>query len=93
MICVGWMGVTHSRRERSGSTAAGVARTAHSAVAVIRRRHANPFPTNLWIVGVGQSPGSDAVLRTALDEARLREAPLLNVHNVHWGGEHHLRCR
>ena len=53
MICVGWKGVTHSRRERSGSTAAGVARTAHSAVAVIRRRHANPFPTNLWIVGVG----------------------------------------
>jgi len=87
MICVGWKGVTHSRRERSGSTAAGVARTAHSAVAVIRRRHANPFPTNLWIVGVGQSPGSDAVLRTALDEARLREAPLLTFTTSATGAE------
>jgi hypothetical protein len=67
-------------RVGSGSTAADVARTAHSSVAVIRHRRANPFHTNLWIVGApGQSPSSVAVPQTAVEEVRPREAPLLTI--------------
>ena len=82
MICVGWKGVTHSRRERSGSTAAGVARTAHSAVAVIRRRHANPFPTNLWIVGVGPVTRLGRRAANRFGRGAASGGPPANAHNV-----------
>ena len=77
MVCVGHKGTDDSEPERRGATAAQVAQTAFSTVAVIRhRKERSPF--HQWIVAVlDETPGSHLVLQTALDEATLRHAPVL----------------
>lgn len=71
-----------------GSTAASLARMAPATVAVVRRRHTYRRPTfHRWIVAVlDESEASHAVLQTALDEAVLREAPVLALTN--WPAHH-----
>lgn len=76
MVCVGSLGLKHCGRGRVGSTAATLASSAHSPVAVVRG-HDPHRASQQWVVAeVDESAASDGVLRRALDEAQLRGAPL-----------------
>jgi nucleotide-binding universal stress UspA family protein len=79
LVCVGWKGTHDSPRGHRGSTAATVARGAASPVAVVRRRHTHkPSRFHRWIIAVlDESPESHTVLQTAIDEALLRDAPVM----------------
>jgi nucleotide-binding universal stress UspA family protein len=75
MICLGATGLKHRGYGQMGSTAAAVAATAHCPVAIVRAY--DPRPGQGWVVAeVDGSPASNHVLHRALDEARLRAAPL-----------------
>jgi nucleotide-binding universal stress UspA family protein len=77
MVCVGAVGLHHFRPERAGSTAAAVAQSAHCPVAVIRRHGDQAGRDEHWIaVDPRASADSDAVMQTAMEEARLRDLPL-----------------
>ncbi len=77
MVCVGAVGLHHFRAERAGSTAAAVAQSAHCPVAVIRRHGDRAGRDEHWLAVDPQAAAdSDAVMKTALDEARLRGLPL-----------------
>jgi nucleotide-binding universal stress UspA family protein len=79
LACVGSKGTHDSPRGRRASTAAILARGAASPVAVVRRRHTHmSAPFHKWIIAVlDHSPESHLVLKTAVDEALLRHAPVL----------------
>lgn len=80
MVCVGAVGLHHFRPERAGSTAAAVAQSAHCPVAVIRRHGDRARLDEHWIAVDSQaSADSDAVMKIAMEEARLRELPLRAV--------------
>lgn len=80
MVCVGAVGLHHFRPERAGSTAAAVAQSAHCPVAVIRRNGDRVRRDEHWIaVDSHASADSDAVMRTAMEEARLRGLPLRSI--------------
>ncbi len=75
MLCVGSSGLKSCTRGRIGSTASAVATGAHCPVAIVQpSTKANRF--GQIVAEVSQSPSSDAVLRRALEEARLRQAPV-----------------
>jgi nucleotide-binding universal stress UspA family protein len=75
MICLGDKGVKHSGYGQIGSTAAAVAASAPCQVAIVRGY--DPRPGQGWVVAeVDGSSASNHVLHRALDEARLRAAPL-----------------
>lgn len=77
MVCVGAVGSNHFQPDRVGSTAATVAASAHCPVAVI---HGHGRPTRShpgWVVAeADKSPDNGVVLGAAVEEARLRNAPL-----------------
>ena len=76
MLCVGSMGLHHSTQGRIGSTAAALASSAHCPVAIIRG-HDPLHSHERWVVAeVDDSIASDSILRRALEEAQLRNAPL-----------------
>jgi nucleotide-binding universal stress UspA family protein len=76
MLCVGSMGLKHSAQGRIGSTASALASSAHCPVAIVRG-HDPLQAEQLWVVAeVDESAASEGVLRLALEEARLRGAPL-----------------
>ena len=75
MICVGSTGVKHATQGRTGSTAAALAAAAHCPVAVAPTSTA-PRQAGLILAAVDESPASSAVLELAVQEARLRGAPL-----------------
>ena len=79
LVCVGWKGTHDSPRGHRGSTAASVARGAASPVAVVRRRHTHKSSRfHRWIIAVlDESPESHTVVQTAVEEALLRDAPVL----------------
>jgi nucleotide-binding universal stress UspA family protein len=79
MVCVGARGMGGSEGHERGTTAARLALTAFSPVAIVRRRHTNKTtPAGSWIVAALEaSPGPHTVLQTAFEEAVLREAPIL----------------
>jgi nucleotide-binding universal stress UspA family protein len=74
MVCVGWTG--HAHREL-GSTASAVSRSTLCPVAVIRLPAGAPLEGRWVIARIDESINSEAVLREAMNEARLRRAPLL----------------
>jgi nucleotide-binding universal stress UspA family protein len=78
MICLGAVGFHHFQPGRVGSTAAAVAASAHCPVAIIRGNdHAPNRREQGWIVvEVDNSPHTGVLLQAAIDEARLRNAPL-----------------
>jgi nucleotide-binding universal stress UspA family protein len=77
MLCIGWTDTSHSSSTGLGSIASALSRTAHCTVAVIRG-HPRASLVGRWIIAkVDESTSSEAVLRQAVDEARLRRAPLL----------------
>lgn len=77
MVCVGAVGLRHFEPGRIGSTAGALVAAAHCPVAVIRdgRRHTSA-PSGLVVAELDQTPDSAGVLQFALEEARLRRAPL-----------------
>jgi nucleotide-binding universal stress UspA family protein len=77
MVCVGAVGSNHFQPGRIGSTAAAVAASAHCPVAIIRGHSRPTRPHDNWIlVEADESPDDGVVLETAINEARLRQAPL-----------------
>lgn len=77
MVCLGAVGSNHFQPGRIGSTAGAVALSAHCPVAIVRRHNRPTRPHAGWIVAaVDESPDDGVVLKTAVDEALLREAPL-----------------
>jgi nucleotide-binding universal stress UspA family protein len=96
LLCVGHKGKKDSAPMQRGSTAARLARISPTSVAVVRLRHTHCRPSvHRWVVAVvDESAESHQVLQAALDEAALREAPLLalttwsttHTHGVHSSG-------
>jgi nucleotide-binding universal stress UspA family protein len=92
MVCVGSVGIAPVCRQILGSTAATVAEQAHSPVAVIRTPHSAPTSEPDWIAAVvDDTQESDEVVDYALEEARLRRAPVLALgvsrsdhHEIHY---------
>lgn len=85
LICVGSTGISRLADVVIGSTAATLARTAHCPVAVIRRDGRSSLPgVGFVAVVVDDQPGNDEVMRWALDEARMRRAPLLALGVWRW---------
>jgi nucleotide-binding universal stress UspA family protein len=76
MICVGSMGLKHATKGRVGSTAAVLADSAHCPVAIIRGHDPRPAKPGWIVAEVDGSFDSSCVLQRALEEARLRDAPL-----------------
>jgi nucleotide-binding universal stress UspA family protein len=77
MVCVGAVGLSHFQTGRVGSTAAAVAVSAHCPVAIIRGGTHPSEPHGRWIVAeIDEAPDVAMVLGAAVDEARLRNAPL-----------------
>jgi nucleotide-binding universal stress UspA family protein len=76
MLCVGSAGLKDCVQGRIGSTAAALASSAHCPVAVVRG-HDPVHAAQQWVVvEVDESAASDGVLRRAIEEAQLRNAPL-----------------
>jgi len=81
VVCVGSVGIGWVARRVLGSTAAAVAEKAACTVVVVRY----PAPTEpadasgVIVVGVDDRPGNDRIVTRALEEARLRKAPLRAV--------------
>jgi nucleotide-binding universal stress UspA family protein len=78
MICVGSVGIGRFARAFLGSTAAELAEAAHCPVAIIRGEQSRLKPHSaLIVVAVDDSPDSDGVVEQAIEEAKLRDAPVL----------------
>jgi nucleotide-binding universal stress UspA family protein len=78
MVCVGHKGAHDSAPCHRGATASQVAENA-SCTAVVVRHRKEPSPYRYeWVIAVlDESPESHAVLRTAINEALLRNAAIL----------------
>lgn len=85
MLCVGSVGIGWVAQRVLGSTAATVAEKAHCPVVVVRYpSEAGSGRSSAWIVvGIDDRPESEQVVSQALDEARLRNAPVLAVGTWH----------
>ncbi|MGB3351946.1 MAG: universal stress protein [Mycobacterium sp.] len=81
MVCVGTVGIDRYARSILGSTATELAEKGHCPVAVIRPHDDGESGGEIrWIaVAVNNDPGNDIVVAHALQEARLRDAPVLAV--------------
>jgi nucleotide-binding universal stress UspA family protein len=85
MICVGSVGIGRLARMVLGSTAVALAKHAHCPVAIIRSDGDVPPNDGGWIaVVVNDDSDNDAVLQVAIEEARLREAPVLALGAWPW---------
>ena len=77
MVCVGPVGYSHFQPGQVGSTAAVVASAAHCPVAIVRGRDRASRRHGDWIlVEADHTPDNGVVLEAAMEEARLRNAPL-----------------
>lgn len=80
MVCVGSVGIGPFARTVVGSTAAALAQKARCPVAVIRTLHHPPARgTGRIVVVVEDRADNESVIEHAMDEARLRKAPVLAV--------------
>ncbi len=79
LLCVGATGADGRAGELLGSTAAAVAENAHCPVAIIRGDGRGEGSVNWVVTVVNDHPDNDALIECALNEARLRHAPLLAV--------------
>jgi nucleotide-binding universal stress UspA family protein len=79
MVCVGTEGKGPCARMPLGSTAAALAKHAHCPVAIVRSGGAPQTDTG-WIAAVqNDEPDNDAVVHRAMEEGRLRRAPVLLI--------------
>jgi nucleotide-binding universal stress UspA family protein len=78
MICVGSVGIGRYARAILGSTATELAEKAHCSVAIIRPQEDQPRRDINWIVvAINDDPDNEAVVAHAMEEAKLRQAPVL----------------
>jgi nucleotide-binding universal stress UspA family protein len=95
MICVGSVGIGQIASAVLGSTATALAERAHCPVAIVRSgvgaaKLAQPPDSYAgenqpWIaVAVEEEPGNDAVMHAAMEQARLRHAPILALRVTPW---------
>jgi nucleotide-binding universal stress UspA family protein len=78
MICIGSVGIGRYARSILGSTATDLAEKAHCPVAIIRPQEDESRPDINWIVvAMNEEPGNEAVVAFAMEEAKLRRAPVL----------------
>lgn len=84
MLCVGAVGPKHFDHARVGSTAAALVASAHCPVAVVRGEQR---PGGWVVVELDQTPDAATVLQFAVEEARLRRAPLRALGT--WQSEDH----
>ena len=67
-----------------GSTATDLAEKAHCPVAIIRPQEEQPRHAINWVVvEVNEQPDNEDVVEVAIQEAKLRQAPVLAVGNGH----------
>ncbi len=83
MICVGSVGIGHAASWLLGSSAVALAKDAHCPVAIIRTDGGSSHGKQIVAV-VDRHPDSDDVIHHALDEARLRNAPVLALGVRRW---------
>ena len=84
IICVGSVGIGRYARSILGSTATDLAEKAHCPVAIIRPQEEQPRHAINWVVvEVNEQPDNEAVVEVAIQEAKLRQAPVLAVGNGH----------
>ena len=78
LICVGSVGIGRYARAILGSTATELAENAHCPVAIIRP-HDNEAPHDInWVVvAMNREPDHEVVIDHAMQEAKLRHAPVL----------------
>jgi len=76
MVCVGSIGLKHSSQGQIGSTAAALAAAAHCPVSIVRCHDPLSATRRCVVAEVEASTVSDGVLEHALEQARLRRAPL-----------------
>jgi nucleotide-binding universal stress UspA family protein len=78
LVCVGSAGIGRVANMVFGSTATALAEYADCPVAIIRRFADGPLPEGGFIaVVVDDQPGSHEVMQWAMEEARVRRAPVL----------------
>lgn len=87
LLCVASVGIGWVAEKVLGSTAAAVSRDADCPVVVVRypSRIAPTQPDRWIVVGIDDRPGSEDVVRHAVDEARVRHAAVLAV--ATWSSE------
>jgi nucleotide-binding universal stress UspA family protein len=79
LVCVGSEGKGPCARMPLGSTAAALIKHAHCPVAIVRSGGAPQTDTG-WIAAVqNDEPDNDAVVHRAMEEGRLRRAPVLLI--------------
>jgi nucleotide-binding universal stress UspA family protein len=76
LLCVGAMGLEGCSHGRIVSTASALAVSARCPVAIVRGHDPLRAPHQWVVAEIDTSAGSDGVLRRALEEAQLRNAPL-----------------
>jgi len=79
MICLGSTGIGAVAHRLFGSTAAALAEEAYCPVAIIRTRKKPPDPSDWIVVAVDNEADNQTVVELAMEEARLRNAPVLAV--------------
>jgi nucleotide-binding universal stress UspA family protein len=85
LICVGSVGIGRAASMLLGSTAETLAEHAHCPVAIIRRDEEAPPPQAGFIaMVVDNQPGNDETIRWAMEEARVRRAPVLALGVWRW---------
>ena len=78
LVCIGSAGIGLVANRVLGSTATTLAEYAQCPVAIIRRFGDNPVPEGGFIaVVVNDQPGNHELMRWAMEEARVRRAPVL----------------
>jgi nucleotide-binding universal stress UspA family protein len=84
MICVGSVGIGRYARSILGSTATELAERAHCPVGVIRPHVDEPRHAINWlIVALNERPNDEDVVECAMQEAKLRRAPVLALGKGH----------
>jgi nucleotide-binding universal stress UspA family protein len=79
LVCVGSEGKGPCARMPLGSTAAALAKHAHCPIAIVRSG-GSPQTDSGWIAAVqNDEPDNDAVVHRAMEEGRLRRAPVLLI--------------
>ncbi len=78
LICIGSAGIGRVAAAMLGSTATTLAERARCPVAIIRRSHDRPLPDAGFIaVVLDGNPGDEIAMQWAMEEARVRRAPVL----------------
>lgn len=94
MICVGTLGSNHASGKRMGSTVTALMSRAHCPVAVVPPRGPKSADPGWVVAEFVDSPGGIRALEHAIEEARLRSAPLrvLSAWRPHYTDIHDVRA-